>query len=412
MTHWSALWDEAEAREKALAFDPKRLDPDYLDNPYPWYHALRDFDPVHRCPDGSWFLTRHADVAGIYRDRRMSSDKTREFAPKFGDGPLYTHHTTSLVFNDPPRHTRVRKLIQDAFTPRALAALQPRIEALVDDLLDRAEEAGSMDLVEDFAFALPVEVISDILGVPRADRAPLRDFSLKILGALEPVISDAQLAAGNAAVAEFGGYLDGLIRHRRAHPSDDETDILNAMVHGEVDGERLTHEELVQNCIFLLNAGHETTTNLVGNGIAALLDNPSELQDLRANPDLIRSAIEEFLRFESSNQLGNRRVTETAEIGGVDMAEGDYIHLCIGGANRDPDAFPEPDRLDIRRQPNRHLAFGGGIHICIGNTLARMEGAVAVGRLVSRFPGLRRDGAFERGNRARFRGFRRYPVSW
>ncbi len=402
---------KSDRQAVAAAFDLARLDQAFLDDPYPTYRALQAHAPVHRLPDGTYFLTRHADLTACYRDRRLLSDKTREFRPKFGDSPLYRHHTTSLVFNDPPLHTRVRKLLASAFTPRTLQAMESRIAALVDRLLDRAADAGGMDLIADFAAAVPIEVIGDMLGVPRTDRGPLRGYSLAILGALEPVLSAEQLERGNRAVGEFSAYLDGLIAERSRRPSEDAADVLSQLVHGEVDGERLTHEELVQNCIFLLNAGHETTTNLIGNGVDALLRFPDQLDRLRREPALVRSAVEEALRYESSNQLGNRRVGEAMEIGGVTMAEGTYLHLCIGAANRDPAEFAEPDRFDIARQPNRHLAFGGGPHICLGNSLARMEGAIAIGRLVQRFPRLRRNGDFRRGGRARFRGFASYPVA-
>ncbi len=342
----------------------------------------------------------------------MSSDKKAEFGPKFGVGtPLYRHHTTSLVFNDPPLHTRVRKLLAAAFTPRALASLQPRIAAVVDGLLAAHAEQGRMDLVEDFAFRLPVEVICDMLGVPPGERAPFRRYSLAILGALEPVVGPERQAAGNAAVSEFSSYLDKLIAERRKRPADDR-DVLGTLIHGEVDGERLSHEELVQNCIFLLNAGHETTTNLIGNTVDALLRFPDELARLKADPNLIKSCIEEGLRFESSNQLGNRRLTGDIEIGGERLAAGTYVHIGIGAANRDPAQFPDPDRFDAGREPNRHFAFGSGVHMCLGAVLARMEGTIAIGRLASRLDGLARDGAYERGGRARFRGLNKYPIAW
>ncbi|MBX9943562.1 MAG: cytochrome P450 [Reyranella sp.] len=405
-----------EARAAAGRFDLAALDRAFLDDPFPTYHALRRFAPLKRLPDGSVFLSRYADVAVCYRDARMSSDKKAEFGPKFGPGtPLYRHHTTSLVFNDPPLHTRVRKLLAAAFTPRALAAMQPRIEAVVDGLLARHAGHGRMDLIEDFAFRLPVEVICDMLGVPPGDRTPFRRYSLAILGALEPVPGAERLAAGNAAVSEFSAYLDGLIAERRKRPADDgndDGDILGTLIHGEIDGERLSHDELVQNCIFLLNAGHETTTNLIGNTIDALLRFPDELRRLRADPSLLRSCIEEGLRFESSNQLGNRRLTADLEIGGERLAAGTYIHIGIGAANRDPAQFPDPDRFDAGREPNRHFAFGSGVHMCLGATLARLEGTIAIGRLVARLDGLDRDGLPERGGRARFRGFNKYPIAW
>ncbi len=394
---------------RAADFDLSKIDQTFLDDPFPTYAALREHDPVHRCLDGSYFLTRYADVMAVYRDRRFSSDKKAEFGPKFGDTPLYRHHTTSLVFNDPPLHTRVRKLLSPAFTPRALSVLEPRFVELVDMLLDDAESRGEMDLIGGFASALPVEIIGDMLGVPRADRGPLRGWSLAILGALEPVLSEEVARHGNDAVTEFSAYLHELIVDRRKNPRDE--DVLTALIVGEVDGEQLSDEELIQNCIFLLNAGHETTTNLIGNGIAALIEYPDERQKLQENPDLITAAVEEFLRFESSNQLGNRRASEDVEIGGVGMPAGTFITLCIGAANRDPAEFPDPDRLDITRTPNRHLAFGAGIHACAGMTLARMEGRIAIGRLLQRFPELKPNGAPKRGGRARFRGYLSYPLT-
>jgi len=393
----------------AATFDLRKIDRAFLDDPFPTYAALRTYDPVHRCPDGSYFLTNYADVMAVYRDRRFSSDKKAEFGPKYGDTPLYTHHTTSLVFNDPPLHTRVRKLLAPAFTPRALRILQPKFVTLVDGLLNEAEDRGSMDLIGDFASALPVEIIGDMLGVPRKDRGPLRAWSMAILGALEPVLTPDAEKTGNDAVTRFSTYLAGLIADRRRIPRDD--DVLTALVTGNVGGEKLSEDELIHNCIFLLNAGHETTTNLIGNGVAALIEFPEERAKLQADPCLIDSAIEEFLRFESSNQLGNRRATEDVEIGGIAMPAGTFITLSIGAANRDPTVFADPERLDITRSPNRHLAFGAGIHACAGMTLARMEGRIAIKRLMKRFPDFKPNGLPIRGGRARFRGYLSYPLA-
>ncbi|MEX1147705.1 MAG: cytochrome P450, partial [Sphingomonadales bacterium] len=274
---------DTTAAETVRAFDPRKLDRSFLENPYPTYHLLRQLDPVHRCPDGSYFLTRYTDLNKVYRDlRRFSSDKKTEFGPKYGDGWLYTHHTTSLVFNDPPLHTRVRRLIMGALTPKALRALEPRLVKLIDSLLDRAEDKGEIDLIEDYAASIPIQVIGDLLGVPMADRGPLRYWSLTILGALEPVITPEQLTEANKAVGDFRDYLIGLVAARRRNMGDPEEDVLSRLIAGEADGEKLTEEELLQNCIFLLNAGHETTTNLIGNGIATLLEHPGELARLRA----------------------------------------------------------------------------------------------------------------------------------
>ena len=405
-----------DARALALGFDLKRIDAAFLADPFPVYRALREHAPVHLMPDGSYFLSRYDDCAVVYRDpETWSSDKRVDFRPSLGDGALYEHHTTSLVFNDPPYHSRVRKLLAPAFTPRALMALQPRIEALVDRLLDRAAARGGMDLIADFAAAVPIQLVGDMLGVPEAERGPLRGWSLAILGGLEPAPTAEQLERGNRAVDEFKDYLRDLIGRRGREPGRDE-EILSTLIAGsELGGagtseERLGELELLHNCIFLLNAGHETTTNLIGNGVDLLLRHPDALRDLRADPGAIGTAVEEFLRLESSNQLGNRRAARAAELGGVPMPAGTYVHIGIGAANRDPAQFPEPDRLDIRRQPNRHLAFGTGIHACAGMWLARMEGQVAIGRLVRRFRSIERDGDVVRGGRVRFRGFLRYPV--
>lgn len=405
-------WSEAEARAVARAFDPRALLASFYDNPYPTYRALQVHDPVHRCPDGSWFLTRYDDLNRIYRDTRtFSSDKKIEFRPKYGDSPLYRHHTSSLVFNDPPLHARVRKLIVGALSPKAIERMEPGLARLVDRLLDRIDDNGGADLIDDFAAAIPVEIIGNLLGIPHAERAPLRGWSLAILGALEPVLTPEQEARGNHAVVEFLAYLEGLVADRRRHPGDPASDVLTRLIEGEAGGDRLSDAELLQNCIFILNAGHETTTNLIGNGLYALLEWPQERARLIADPTLIDTAVEEFLRFESSNQFGNRRVVRDAEIGGQAMPPGALITLCIGAANRDPAQFPDPDVLDVSRHPNRHLAFGGGPHLCAGLSLARLEGRVAIGRFLQRFPGYGLSGEPQRGGRARFRGFLHLPVA-
>ena len=356
------------------------------------------------------FLTRHADLVAVYRDAKtFTSDKKREFKPKFGDTLVFEHHTTSLVFSDPPLHTRVRKLIMGALTQRAIAGMEAGLIALVDGLLDAAAEKRHIDLIEDFAAAIPIEVIGNLLGVPHPERGPLRGWSMSILGALEPVISPAQLAHANTSVRDFLDYLKRLADDRRRHPGDPERDVLTRLTQGEVDGERLSETELLQNCIFILNAGHETTTNLIGNSLVALGQWPEQKQRLIDQPALISSAIEEFLRYESSNQLGNRMAAIDVQVGGVAVPGGTPIHLCIGAANRDPAQFPEPDRLDITRDPNRHLAFGFGIHQCAGLSLARLEGRTAIGRFLGRFPRYEITGRPVRGGRARFRGFLSAP---
>ena len=399
-----------DARELAASFDLERLTPEFYANPYPTYRALRENEPVKRLPNGSWFLTRYDDLVTAYKATKVfSSDKKKEFSPKYGDSLLYEHHTTSLVFNDPPAHTRVRRLIMGALSPRAIASMEPDLIRLVDRLLDAIAAKGKIDLIDDFASAIPIEVIGNLLDVPQGEREPLRDWSLAILGALEPVIGPDVFARGNKAVKDFLGYLEILVARRRAKPGNPDRDVLTRLIQGEDNGERLTEKELLHNCIFLLNAGHETTTNLIGNGLVALSDHPAEKQRLIENPTLIKTAVEEMLRFESSNQLGNRMTVEPVELGGIALPAGTPVTLCIGAANRDPAQFSDPERLDIGRTPNRHLAFGTGAHQCAGMALARLEGAVAISRFLARFPNYALNGEPVRGGRVRFRGFLSIP---
>jgi len=325
------------------------------------------------------------------------------------------------VFNDPPLHTRVRKLIMGALTRRAIAEMEPGLIRLVDSLLDAIEAKGGGDLVEDFASAIPVEIIGNLLGVPHAERGPLRGWSLAILGALEPKLTPEQEALGNRSVVEFLDYLRVLVADRRKHPGDPEHDVLTRLIQGEDAGETLSETELLQNCVFILNAGHETTTNLIGNALVALEEWPQEkeklLRAIGLRPDwdalepVLTVAVDEFLRFESSNQLGNRRALRACQVGGVDLPEGALVTLGIGAANRDPAQFEHPDVLDVARENNRHLAFGFGIHQCAGLSLARLEGRIAIGRFIARFPGYKLTALPTRGGRARFRGFLQAPFA-
>ncbi len=418
------------ARELAQSLDLRALPRDFLDNPYPVYAALRESEPFKRMPDGSHFLTRHADLVAVYRDAKVfSSDKQVEFGPKYNHAPfnqppfatagslapLFEHHTSSLVFNDPPLHTRVRRLIMGALTRRAIEAMEPGLVQLVDSLLNKIESQGGGDLIEDFASAIPVEIIGNLLDVPHADREPLRGWSLAILGALEPSLTPEQEALGNRSVTEFLAYLRELVAKRRQNPGDPEHDVLTRLIQGEENGEALSEVELLQNCVFLLNAGHETTTNLIGNALISLQEWPEESEQLKADlkqadteeerEQILGLAVDEFLRFESSNQLSNRRAVQATLVNGVHLPAGALVTLCIGAANRDPAVYENPEQLDLRRTGNKHLAFGFGVHQCAGLSLARLEGRVAIGRFLQRFPNYQLTQAPQRGGRARFRGF-------
>ncbi|HEX7220511.1 MAG TPA: cytochrome P450 [Burkholderiales bacterium] len=375
----------------------------FIDDPYPYYAALREQAPVHEMEPGSYFVSRYEDVVAIYRHAAASSDKKLEFKPKFGDSPLYEHHTTSLVFNDAPLHTRVRGLITGALNQRAIAKMEAGVVALVDRLIDAFEPR--IDFIDAFAARIPVEVIGNLLDIPREERGPLRAWSLAILSGLEPRPTPEMLERGNRAVSEFKDYLARLVEARRRAPGDFDTDVLTRLVQEKT----ISALELYHNCIFLLNAGHETTTNLIGNGLWLLIKN-STLEKLKSQPTLIPSAVEEMLRYEGPIQLNNRRLLETLEIGGKVLPEGSLLTLGIGAANRDPRQFPDAERFDVARKPNRHVAFGHGDHACAGMNVARMEARIAFGRLLQRCTRLELAGAPERDRRIRFRGFRKLPV--
>lgn len=381
---------------------------DFFDDPYPYYAALREDDPAHELEGAGVFLSRYEDLVTVYRSPCASSDKKLEFAPKFGASPLYEHHTTSLVFNDPPLHTRVRGLIMGALNQRAIARMEGDVVLLVARLLNQIE--GETDLIEAFAARIPVEVIGNLLDIPKDERGPLRAWSIAILSGLEPRPTAEMLERGNRAVLEFKEYLERLVEARRKAPGDYESDVLTRLIQGERDGARLSASELYHNCIFLLNAGHETTTNLIGNGIWLLLTHGDQLARLRREPALVALAVEEMLRYEGPIQLNNRRLSAPLALGERTLPAGAFITLGIGAANRDPRQFPHAERFDVARKPNRHVAFGHGDHACAGMNVARMEARIAFSRLLAFFTKLELSGAPERDRRVRFRGFRKLPV--
>jgi len=379
---------------------------DFTGNPYPYYRQILQESPVLQQSDGSFLVAPWRMLNDIYRDTETySSDKKAVFGPKYGQSPLFEHHTTSLVFNDPPLHTRVRKIIAGAMTPGAINKLEHGLETLVDRLLDELPSKtnkGNIDLVEHFASQIPINVIGNLFDIPWDERAPLRDWSLSILGALEPTLTAEQEQKGNQAVKDFSHYLDELAKERKSNPGDPSTDVLTRLLFS--DKGSLSNSELLQNCIFILNAGHETTTNLIGNALGCLQENPEQRKQLQECTEVNNTAIDEFLRFESPNQLGNRLTTRDVKLGNQVVEKGTNLHLLIGAANRDADAFNNPDVLELKRKPNRHMAFAGGPHSCIGLNLARMEGRIAIGKFLRRFPDYQITAAY-RSSRLRFRGY-------
>ncbi len=368
-----------------VTFNP--MDPTFVADPYPTYRQLRTEDPVHHSPMGFWVLTRYEDVVAALRDPRLAKEAIAAFvAARFG--ALVPITGLSMLDRDPPDHTRLRSLVSKAFTPRVVEGLRPRVQQIVDGLIARALEKGSMDLIEEFAYPIPVNVICEMLGVPVEDHERFKGWSLDIARGLDSILlpPDSEVpkrsVASRTALAE---YFRELIAKRRVSP---RADLLSALIAAEEAGDKLSENELLATCILLLIAGHETTVNLIGNGTLALLRHPDQLHRLRENPALIGTAVEELLRFDGPVQRTARIPSEDVVIDGRTIAKGEMVMPFIGAADRDPAQFPDPDRLDIGRSDNRHIAFGWGIHFCLGAPLARVEGQIAINTLVQRLPKL------------------------
>jgi pimeloyl-[acyl-carrier protein] synthase len=366
-------------------FNP--MDPEFVADPYPTYHRLRVEDPVHLSPLGFWILTRYDDVIAVLRDPRCVKEPIASFvAARFG-APVPAMGL-SMLDRDPPDHTRLRGLVSKAFTPRVVESLRPHIQEIVDGLLERVEGDRAMDLIEQFAYPLPVTVICEMLGVPVKDRERFKQWGLDIARGLDAILLNPEsdvIKRSSAARLALAEYFRELIGERRAAPRGD---MLSALIAAEEAGDKLSEVELLATCILLLIAGHETTVNLIGNGMLALLRHPAELRRLREDPGLIGGAVEELLRYDGPVQRTARIPSAEMTIGGRAIAAGEMIMPFIGAADRDPAHFRDPDRLDITRTDNRHMAFGMGIHFCLGAPLARVEGQIAIGTLVQRLPKL------------------------
>jgi pimeloyl-[acyl-carrier protein] synthase len=362
--------------------------PEFHANPYPFYRALREEDPVHQSPLGFWVCTRYDDAVMILRDPRFG----REGMAKLMEARLGLTQDTSrardMLFQDPPDHTRLRALVSRAFTPRVVEVMRPHIQEIVDGLLDRVDGARAMDVIEDLAYPLPVTVICEMLGVPAADQDIFKTWSTDIARSLDaailPADSDA-IPRGRDARLGLADYFRSLIATRRKDP---KPDLLSALIAAEEEGNKLSEGELVSTCMLLLIAGHETTVNLIGNGLLALLQHPDQLRALRDDPGLIQTGVEELLRFDGPVQRTGRMTTAEVEIGDKRIPRDSVVVSVIGAANRDPKQFADPDRLDVSRKDNRHIAFGFGIHFCLGAPLARLEGQIALGTLLRRMPKL------------------------
>ena len=408
--------EHLQRAEPKPLFDP--LSPEFIRDPYPFYERLRMTDPMHLTPLGAYVASRHADVSLILRDKRFGKNfverMTRRYGPQVMQEPVYRCMRHWMLQQDPPDHTRLRGLVVKAFTARRVEDMRPRIQQIVNQSLDRVAARGHMDLIEDFAFRLPVTVICDMLGIPEDHREAFYKSSRNGGRLLDPVpLSPPEIEEANTGNAAAQLYFQQLFELRRRSPGDDLT---TQLVQAEEDGTKLSNEELTANIILLFGAGHETTVNLIGNGLLALHRNPDQLALLKANPQLISNAIEEFLRYDSSVQLTGRVALEDIEeLGGRKIPKGESVLCLLGSANRDPAVYPDrPDRLDITRPKIRPQSFGGGIHLCLGAQLARIEAEVAISTLLRRLPGLRLDNAENPEWRPTFvlRGLKNLPASW
>jgi cytochrome P450 len=397
-------------------FNP--LSPDFIRDPYPHYERLRNTDPMHVNAHGAFVASRHAEVSLVLRDKRFGKDfverTIRRYGPDIMNEQIFRSMSHWMLQQDPPDHNRLRGLVVKAFTARRVEDMRPRIQQVVDQTLDAIAGQGHMDLIEDFAFRLPVTIICDMLGIPEEHREVFYKGSRDGGRILDPVpLTPEEIAQANMNNAMAKMYFEQLFEMRRRNPGDDLT---TQLVQAEEAGDKLSNEELTANIILLFGAGHETTVNLIGNGLLALYRNPDQLALLKANPSLVGNAIEEFLRYDSSVQMTGRVTLEDIEdLAGKRIPKGESVLCLLGSANRDPAVYPDqPDQLDITRPNVRPLSFGGGIHFCLGAQLARIEAEVAISTLLRRLPELRLDDAENPEWRPTFvlRGLKRLPASW
>ncbi len=370
--------------DQKLPFDP--LSPEFIADPYPYYERLRNESPILFDPDWKlWFVSTYEDVNTLLRERCLGRDMDGAPKPDVRT-PFGKLHHNSLMEKEPPDHTRLRGLVNKAFTPARVETLRPRVTQIAHRLLDAVNWRGEMDLLADFAEPLPVMVIAELLGVPEEGRPFLRPWSHAIVAMYElsPSTEDADRA--NRAVVEFSNYLKGLIDRRRTSPQDD---LISALVEAEEEGNRLSEDELIATCILMLNAGHEATVNAIANGMLAFFRHPQQFDILKRSPDYLKTAVEEILRYDTPLQLFRRWVREDLEYRGKTFEKGTQLALLYAAANRDPHRFENPNHFDITRQDNPHLAFGAGIHYCVGAPLARLEMQIALQVLIERLPNLR-----------------------
>jgi cytochrome P450 len=384
-------------------------DPQFRADPYPLFDILRANAPVFYWEEwGIWFLTRYEDCNNLLRDNRLGRGEMLSFPD--AEKALWEMMSEWMLTQDPPDHTRLRGLVHKAFTPRIVEQMRENIQVITNGLLDKVQANGRMDLIADLAYPLPVTVIARMFDVPEQDYALFHGWSNALGRTLDYTDDSTIYENGAKAAEEFIAYLQELVAERRANPGKD---LLSALIQAREAGDSLTESELYATCTLLLTAGHETTINLIGNGTLALLRNPEQLAQLRENPGLMKTAVEELLRYDSPVQATGRVVYEDVEVGGLTLKPRAQVNFMLGAANHDPARFDNPHQLDLSRQPNPHLAFGSGIHYCLGAPLARLEGQIAFATLLERMPDLRLE-IDEPKYRDNFilRGLEALPVSW
>ncbi len=415
-----ASYEPVDWSPRGLPGDPDEIiawlmDPLRRGELYPLYHQLRRVAPVHRCrPDmlnGSWIVSAYADADALVKSPAAVNDPAVvDHAFNHGDGAFYGVMKNAMIFLDAPSHERIRKLVVRAFTPRAIARWAPIAAAVANELCDAVQDDGGMELVQQFNYELPFNVIAHILGVPVSDFPLVKQLAWDFARAGEKIVDPEVARRGDNAARGFMGYFEDLAEQRRTRPGED---LISALVQVEERGDRLSHTELVANCILLMQAGHETTQDLLGNAMVALFRNPRQLVQLRDDPELTKAAVEEFLRFDGSVQINHRLLQRSMTLSGVEVPEGEMVYAMLGAANRDPAQFEEPDRLDLTRQPGHHLAFGFGTYYCLGASLARTEAEVGIRTLLDRFPEIRpATDTFEWRDTLTLRGPRHIDVQW
>lgn len=404
--------EPSDGHQLAQSFDLFALPPDYFDDPQWWLRVLRDYDPIHANSDGTVLLTRYQDVRTVWRDRSAVVDKSDAFLRKFGPGPLFDHHTTAMLFRDPPDHDRLRVQVNHFFEPASVARFYPFIENLVQKLLDEAADRRQFDFVHDFAERIPISLITQILGVPPEDGEFLRPIGLRVLFPLNPKVSQEVIADGHAAVAEFTDYItEHVKRVRRRGVAGEPANVIEALVDAQSNGKAISDDEITHMCLLVFNGGHETTTNLIAVGTHSLMSFPDQYAKLpHLSEDELSIAVEELVRYVTPLQFQGRRTTKEIELSQGSLDAGTEVILCQASANRDDRVFDKPNKLNLGRKPNAHVSFGLGVHACLGNQLARLEAKIAFPMLAKRFPRLTPAGPAVFNRNVRFRGLQKLPV--